>query len=129
MKRSFVFVLLIVAVMLSVFLSACSPANGAVQGFVQLPDDIRVGITALVLVAVSWVFARVITLIPYLKFLDEFREPLAMAIALELINLIQNAVPDAFGVIAILALKLILAVLALYMTFGKLRAQGVKAFK
>jgi membrane protein YdbS with pleckstrin-like domain len=117
---------LFVAMVLGVlFLSACAPVAGA-QGFVELPDDVRVGITSVVLVAVSWLIVRLVTLIPALKFLDQFRTPLAMAVAAELITLIQNAVPDAFGSIAILALKLILAVVALFLIAEKLKAKGYR---
>lgn len=121
MKRLFV-----LAMLICVFLVGCAPAA---QGFVELPGDVKAGITAFLLVVVSWIFARLIVLVPFLKFLEQFREPLALAISVELINLIQNAVPDAFGAVAVLALQLILAVLALYMTFFKLRDMGVKGFK
>ena len=112
-----------------IFLSGCTTANSAAQTVVALPDDVKIGIMSVILVAVSWIFARLIALVPPLKFLDQFREPLAMAISIELINLIQAGVPDAFGAIAVLALKLVLAVLALFLTASKLREQGVKAFR
>lgn len=117
---------LLVLVLLAVLLlSACS---ASVAGFVQLPDDVRAGIGAVILVVVSWALAKLITLVPFLKFLDEFRVPLASAIAFELVNVIQNAVPDAYGTVAILALKLVLAVLALFLTFEKLQKKGYRLF-
>jgi len=127
MKISKLFLPLVIAV-LSLALSACAPAQGFAQTVVALPEDVKIGIMSVILVVVSWIFARLIALIPALKFLAQFREPLAMAIAIELINLIQAGVPDAFGTIAVLALKLVLAVLALFLTFSQLRKNGVKAF-
>lgn len=117
---------LLLIVLLGVFvLSACAPVR---NGFVSLPDDVKTGIGSLVLVAVSWLFARLITLIPWLAFLDEYRVPFAMGIAMALVNYIQNAVPDAFGDIAVLALKLVLAVLALFLTFEKLKQKQYRLF-
>jgi hypothetical protein len=79
-----------------------------------------------VLVAVSWLFVKIIALWAPLKFLDQFRLPLAMALSAELIGWIQNAVPDAYGAVAVLALQLVLAVLALFITFDKLRERGAR---
>lgn len=116
--------------MVSVFLlSACSAAQGAANQFVELPSDVKAGITAVVLVAVSFVFAKLLTLIPQLEFLEPFREPIALAIAVELIRVIQVAVPDAYGTVAILALQLVLAVLAVFGFFNVLKERGVKGFK
>ena len=121
MKKLFPLLVVLVFV-----LSACAPA---VAGFVELPDDVRVGIGSVVLVAVSWLLARLIVLIPPLAFLDQFRIPLAAAIAFQLVTLIQNAVPDAYGPVSILALKFVLAVLALFLTFDRLRLKGYRLFQ
>jgi hypothetical protein len=111
------------------FLSACSAVAGAAQGVVDLPDTLEANITALVLVGVSWLFVQVVTLLPFLAFLNDFKVPLAMGIATQLIGLIEGAVPDAYGAVAILAIQLILAVVALFLTAEKLKARGVKGFK
>lgn len=113
------------ALLAVLILSACTPARA---GFVALPDDVRAGIGAVVLVVVSWVLAKLITLVPFLAFLEEFRVPLASAIAFALVDFIQNAVPDAYGSVAVLALQLVLAVLALFLTFDKLRLRGNRLF-
>jgi hypothetical protein len=105
-------------------LTACSG-----QGFVQLPDTVQAGITAVILWAVSWLFVQLITLVPWLAFLDEFKTPLAMAIAAALIGWIQNAVPDAYGAVAILAIQLVLAILALFKVGEVLQKRNVRGFK
>ncbi len=122
--------LLFAAMALSVFLlSACTSAQGLTQGFVELPGDVKSGITAAVLVAVSFLIVRLVTIWKALEFLVPYRIPIAMAISVELIRVIQVATPDAYGTIVILALQLILAVLALFKFFEILGAQGVSGFK
>lgn len=128
MKKIGLYVLCLVVAMTVGLLSACAPASAQAQ-FVELPGEVKSGITAVVLVAVSWVFAKLISLVPYLKFLDPFRVPLAMAIAIELIRVVEVAVPDAFGPIAILALQLVLAVLALFGVAEKLKERGIRLFQ
>jgi len=108
------------------FLTACATAG---QGFVELPGDAKAGITAVLLVGVSFVFAKLITLIPLLKFLESFREPLAFAIAAELIGFIQNIVPDAYGAIAILGVQLVLAILAVFGVANELKRRNVRGFR
>lgn len=119
----------VVAMAVAFLLSACSPVAGVVQSVVDLPDTVEANITALVLFGVSWLFVQLITLVPFLKFLDEFKVPLSMGIAAQLIGFIESAVPDAYGAVAILAIQLLLAVVALFLTAEKLRARGVKGFK
>ena len=120
------FLNLFVLALFAVFaLSACAPT---IAGFVQLPEDVRAGIGAVVLVAVSWALAKLISLWKPLAFLEEFRVPLASAIAFALVDAIQNAVPDAYGSVAILALQLVLAVLALFLTFERFRQKGYRLF-
>lgn len=120
---------LFVAMMLMVFLSACAPVAGVRAQFVQLPDTLKADITALVVFVVSWLFMKLIELIPALSFLEEFRVPLALAVASQLIGLIQTATPDAYANVVILALQLGLAILALFLGAGQLKARGVKAFR
>jgi hypothetical protein len=109
-------------------LSACGPVAGA-QGFVQLPDGVRAGIAAVILWAVSWVIVQLITLIPVLKPLDAYKEPIAMLISAALISLIESAVPDAYGAVAVLVIQLILAILALFKIGSILAKRNVRGFK
>jgi hypothetical protein len=117
------FVGLLVLAVLGVFLSACSPIR---SGFVALPDTLKADITAVVLVAFSWLLAKLIAMVPAFKFLEEFRVPLALAIASQLIGFIETATPDAFGNVVIIALQLVLAILALVFAGDRLKKQGYK---
>ena len=126
MKKIGLFVLMALSVFV---LSACGLAAGAQSQFVQLPDTLKVDITALVVVAVSWLFARLIALAPPLRFLNEFRLPLAMAIASQLIGLVETATPDAYGNVVILALQLVLAVVSLFLVANQLKAKGYRALQ
>jgi hypothetical protein len=112
--------------LLIVVLTACAPVA---QGFVELPDGVKNGITSVVLVAVSFGLAKLITLIPLFKFLDQYREPVAYAIALALIEAIQAAVPDAYGAVAVLAIQLVLAIQALFGIANTLKQRGYRFFQ
>lgn len=126
MKR--LFGLLAVLLLGAFVLSACAP-QGLQATFVQLPPTLKADITALVIFLVSWLFLKLVELVPALKFLEEFRVPLAMALAAQLIGLIEVSVPDAYGSVAILAIQLILAVVALFLGAEKLKARGIRGFK
>lgn len=113
-------------VLAAVLLAACAPA--AAQ-FVQFPDSVQIGITAVVIWVIAFFFAKLIALVPFLSFLEEFREPVSLAVAAALIGWLQNIVPDAYGQVAITAIQLILAILAAFGVGNALKARGVKGFK
>lgn len=125
MKRNILSLFVVLAMAVFV-LSACAPA---VQGFVDLPDEVEGGITAVIVWAVSWLFVQLITLVPFLSFLDEFKMPLALAIAAQLIAFLENIIPDAFGGVAIAGIVLVLTVLALFGVGEQLRKREVRGFK
>jgi len=124
-KSLFVFAAMAIGVL---FLSACSPAQGVAQ-FVELPEDAKIRITALVVAVVAFFLAKLVELVPFLKWLEEFRMPFSLVLAAELIGLIQNAVPDAYAGVAVAAITLILELVALVLVFVKLKERGVRAFK
>ena len=99
------------------------------EGFVALPDDVKIGIAAVILWLVSFVFSQLIALVPFLKFLEEFREPLALAIAAALIGWLENALPTGLDNIAILAIQLVLAVLAAFGVSAVFKKRGYRFFK
>lgn len=103
--------------------------EGFINGFVELPDPLKVAVTSFVLAAFSFAFAKLIALIPFLAFLEQYRQSVAMLAAVALIGWFQNAVPDAYAAVAILALQLVLAVLALFKVGDVLKLRGVKGFK
>lgn len=117
----------VIIVALVVLLPAVGGTVG--MGFVDLPEPVETGITAVVVWAISWVFVQLITLVPFLKFLDQFKMPLAMAISAQLISLIENLVPDAFGGVAISGIVFVLAVLALFGVGGKLAENNAPGFR
>jgi hypothetical protein len=126
MKRWFLFAVVTLMVFI---LSACASAQGITQGFVELPDGVKARITALVVAVVAFFFLKLVELVPALKFLEQFRLPLSLAVAAELISLIQNAVPDAYAAIAVLAIQLVLEIVALVLVFVKLKEMRVKGFR
>lgn len=98
------------------------------QTFVALPDPVKIALTGAVVWIVSWLFAQLIAMIPWLQFLEEFKEPLALAIAAALIGWIEAAVPDAYAGIAVAAIQLLLVILAFFGVGQGLKAKGVRLF-
>lgn len=99
------------------------------EGFVALPEEVKVSITAIVLAVVSFFLAKLIAIVPFLKFLESFREPLALSIAAALIGWVEASTPDAFGNAVVFAIQLGLALLAAFGVLKELRERGVKAFR
>jgi hypothetical protein len=91
---------------------------------IALPDPLKAGITAVVTWLVSMVLANLILLVPFLQFLEQFKGPLALSLAIAVISTIERVVPDAYGRIAVAALQLVLAVLAMFGIGAELAAMG-----
>jgi len=83
-------------------------------GFVDLPSSVEAGITAVITFAVGWALTKIILLLPFLSFLKQFETQFALAVSAQLIALIENAVPDAYGGVAISGIVFVLAILALF---------------
>lgn len=96
-----------------------------VNGFVALPDSVKVGITAVVLWLVSIVITNLVLLVPFLAFLEQFKQPLSLALAAALIGLVEKAIPDAYAKVAVIAIQLVLAVLAMFGIGQTLAALGM----
>jgi hypothetical protein len=103
-------------------------ADANIPGFVDLPGQVESGITSAVIWGISWLFVQLLTLIPLLKFLDEFKLPLSMAVSAQLIAWIERVVPDAFGGVAIAGIIFVLAILALFGVGEVLRQRGASGF-
>lgn len=95
------------------------------NGFVALPDPVKLAVTALVLWGVSTLFTNAVLLLPFLAFLVPFADPIGMAIAAALIGWFQKAIPDAWGTVAVFAVQLVLAILAVLGIGQTLATQGV----
>lgn len=124
------FLFVAVALAFSFLLSACAPANGFAQGFVQLPDATRLGITAVVVALVGFLFAWIGGYLPWtVPFLSKYKEEISLALAAALIGVIENALPSAYPDVSILFVQLVLAALAAFGLFRILGKAGVKAFR
>ena len=99
------------------------------MSFVALPDEVKVSITALIVWAVAWGFMKLVTLVPFLKFLDPFKEPIALVIAAALIGAFENAIPDSYAQVAVVGVQLVLALLALFGAGKALGDKGYRLFK
>lgn len=97
------------------------------MGFVDLPQNVETGITAVITFGVAWIFTKLILLVPFLAFLKQFETPLALAISAQFIAFVEKMVPDAYGGVAITGIVFLLAILALFgvgaKVWGKKEAQ------
>lgn len=116
MKIKLAFLFLLLAVVL---------AGCGAQGFVALPDDVQTGIGVVAAALVGVVLAYLIALVPFFAFLDQFKLPLSAAIASQIISIIQDAVPDQFGSVAVHVLRALLALFALVYAGVALQRQGL----
>lgn len=112
-----------------ILLPSSSASNSVGLGFVELPQNVQTGITAVIVFGVSWLFTQLITLAPFLKFLDEFKLPFATAISAQVIAFIQNNVPDAFGGVAVSGIVFLLAILSLFGVGQQLIKQNAPGFR
>lgn len=90
--------------------------------FVELPSDVQAQIGALVLLAVSFLLTQLVLKIPFLAFLLVYKNAIAAALAAGLIMYIQNYSPDKFGVVIVLAIRLVLALIGLVIVIPVFKA-------
>ena len=85
--------------------------------FVDLPEEVEIGIVGLIAFVVGALFAFGAGL-PVLgglfAFLAQYQLAIVGAVGVAFIKWLENALPGEFEVVAVLALKLILAVLAFF---------------
>ncbi len=118
MKKKFL-LMFVLMFLLAFALTAC-----VAQGFVSLPDDVVKGINLVILAAVSYAIAYIVVLVPFLSFLEQFRLPLAGAIAVQLIDVLQVAIPDQYGTFAIYVLRAILSLVVVVRVAVLFRRSG-----
>lgn len=96
------------------------------QGFVQLPADVQLGIQVLIVgimaVAIQWL----ITAVPWLAFLSNYAQEWGLLLAGIVITALQNALPTGYEDVSIKGVVFVLAVIGLFVKF--LRARGVRGF-
>jgi hypothetical protein len=81
------------------------------QKFVEFPDTIKVGITAVIVWVVLFAVNYLIGILPFLAFLLPFVNPIALSVAAALVLWLQNALPGEYPEVSLAAIKLILLVL------------------
>lgn len=113
------------------FLVACSPE--AVQTVVTLPDPLRLGIEALAVFVVGWLFAQIGMRLPwFVKLFGQYVDEIAFALSGAVLLTIQNwlnLIPAQWETPANLFLAFIVAVLAALQVFRLLGKRGVKTFR
>jgi hypothetical protein len=99
-------------------LSACAPVS---QGFVALPDSLKLAIEALAVLAVSAVVQFAIAKLQFLAFLLPYAREWGLALSALVIPWLENLLPGgAFAYASILAVQFVLAVIAGVLAMQKL---------
>jgi len=96
------------------------------QGFVELPADAQVAITALVTAVIAFALEWLIKSVPWLAFLKAYAAEWGLALSAVLLDVIQNALPTGYEDVAIKGVLFVLALIGAFVKFAK--ARGVKAF-
>lgn len=130
-KKIVWFVLL--ALVASFVLAACTPVQGAAQQVVVLPERLQILITSLSVFVVGWIFAQIGMKLPWFtKLFGQYADEIAFALAGAIITVLQNwlnMIPPAWEEVGNLALALVIAVLTALQVFKLLGKIGVKSFR
>lgn len=125
--------LLLVLLIFAFILSACSPAQAAIQRLVELPGTLVLLIESAVAFLVGWIFATVGQKLPwFVKLFGKYADDIAYAISGSVLLALQtwlNMIPPAWETVGNLALALIVAVLAALQVFRMLGRASVKTFR
>jgi hypothetical protein len=98
------------------------------NGFVELPGDVQLSITLLITAFVGLVILYIGQKLPWsLPILEKYKEVIALDLSALLILWLQNALPTGSDEISILAVKLVVAALTLWLGFQALIAGSRKA--
>lgn len=100
-----------------------------IETFVELPAEQKIAITALIVGLVATAAQFIIARVPWLGFLQRYAQEWGLLLAAGALSWFQNAIPDAFGAVAIAGVQLVLAIFAV---IGFIRAfaksRNVKGF-
>lgn len=101
-----------------ILLSACSPAP--VQGFVALPDEMKLVIDGLLILAVSAVIQFAIVKVPFLAFLAGYAREWGLLLSAIFTPWLENLLPGgAFAEASLLGVQFVLAVIAGVLAMNK----------
>lgn len=92
--------------------------------FVELPQSVQLAVIGLVVVLVDLAVTAAIAYLPWLAFLEPYKEEWGLALGALAVQFLQNALPGGeYTAISILAVQLVLAILAVVMGVKKFLAK------
>jgi hypothetical protein len=101
--------------------------------FVELPNQLQIGIVSLCVFVVGWVFAQVGAALPwFVKLFGQYVDEIAFALSGAVIGLLQGwlaLIPPGWEAVGNAALALVVAVLAALQLFRQLGKAQVKTFR
>ena len=107
-----------------VFLTGCAVADQ----FVDLPDSQEAGIKVIAVALVALAFDYLIGVAPWLEFVRQYQEGLALSLSIIAISAIENALPTGSDPIAVPAVGLLIAAALYFFGRSALRERGVQGF-
>src|SRR5687767_9907040 len=90
--------------------------------FVELPSETQLAVLGLAVVLVDLAVTYAISYVPWLAFLEEYKEEWGMLAGVAALAALQNALPSQYPEASILAVQLVLAIIAIVMGIKKFLA-------
>lgn len=93
------------------------------MNFVELPSETQLAIVGLAVVVVDLAVTVAISYIPWLAFLEPYKEEWGLALGAAAVTAIQNWLPTQYPEASTLAVQLVLAIIAIVMGAKKFLAK------
>lgn len=93
------------------------------MSFVELPANVQLAVVGLVVVLVNLAVTAAIAYVPWLAFLEQYKEEWGLALGALAVTSIQNWLPTQYPEASVLAVQLVLAILAIVMGAKKFLAK------
>lgn len=87
--------------------------------FVELPGETQLAIIGLVVVLVDLAVTALISYVPWLDFLERYKEEWGLTLGALAVEMIQNWLPGQYPEASVLAVQLVLAIIAIVMATKK----------
>lgn len=91
--------------------------------FVELPPNTQLAIVGLAVVLVDLAVTALISYVPWLSFLEAYKEEWGLLLGAAAVSAIQNWLPTQYPEASILAVQLVLAIIAIVMGAKKFLAK------
>jgi hypothetical protein len=91
--------------------------------FVELPSDTQLAVVGLIVVLVDLAVTALISYVPWLAFLEEYKEEWGLMLGAVAVEAVQNWLPSQYPEASVLAVQLVLAIIAIVLASKKFLAK------